>query len=318
MSAGKIGFLFPGQGSQRVGMGVDLCAHYPEADAVFRGVARVLGFDLARLCFDGPMDELTQTRNAQPAILLHSLAVAAVLRERGALSPALVAGHSLGEFSAAAVVEALTPQDALRIVRRRGELMWEAGQRAPGTMAAVLGLDAGRIAEVCARVSEQGVGVVVVANHNSSDQVVISGDVTAIECAAEPLKAAGARRVMPLPVSGAFHSPLMAVVQAEFAALLQPVPLRDATAPVVANVSARPVLEALELRSGFVQQLVAPVRWHESVGRMIEDGVEDFVEVGPGNVLANLGARSYRTARFHSTSDVEGVEKVLATLGGRR
>lgn len=314
MSERRIGLLFPGQGSQRVGMGRDLCDRYPEAAEVFAAARDVLDFDLPRLCFEGPMEELTQTHNAQPALLLHSLAVAAVLRQRAQVKPYLVAGHSLGEFSAAACVGALAAQDALRLVRRRGQLMWQAGQRAPGTMAAVIGLPRAATEEVCREVSSQGPGVVVVANRNSEDQSVISGDVAAVERAAEPLKQAGARRVMPLPVSGAFHSPLMAVVQGEFSEFLSGISIHQPSAPVVANVSAQPVAEPQQLRAGFVEQLVSPVRWHECVGRMVEDRVSLFLEVGPGNVLTNLGARSFRSAQFHSTSDADGLEKTLAVL----
>jgi [acyl-carrier-protein] S-malonyltransferase len=318
LNEARIALLFPGQGSQSVGMGKDLVEAYPEAARAFAEADEVLGFGLSRLCFEGPAEELTETRNAQPAILLHGLAALRVLQARAPVSPALVAGHSLGEFSAAAAPGALTFEDALRVVRRRGELMWEAGTRAAGTMAAVLGLDAGRVAEVCAQVSGEGQGVVVVANHNSPQQVVISGDVAAVEAAAEPLKAAGAKRVVPLKVSGAFHSPLMAVVQDEFAAFLQDVSLRDPSCGVVSNVEADAVHEAAALREGFVRQLVSPVRWHESVARILAADVGTMVEVGPGNVLTNLGSRGFPEGAFLATSDVAGIEKVLATLQNAR
>lgn len=316
-STGHLAFLFPGQASQKVGMGQDLVAAYPEARAVFEGAGQVLDFDLAALCFAGPMEELTETRNAQPAILLHSLAVAAVLRERLAILPDFVAGHSLGEFSAAASVGTLGADDALRVVRRRGELMWESGARKPGAMAAVMGLEPERIEQVCAELIARGEGVVVLANLNSPAQSVISGDHAAIDAVIEPLKSAGAKRVLPLPVSGAFHSPLMSDVQADFAAFLAPLAFADPVAPVVRNVTAAPCSSGEELRTGFVEQLVRPVRWHESVAWMVEQGVDTFVEVGPGNVLAGLGARSFPSAQFLATSDVAGLEKVLATLAGR-
>jgi [acyl-carrier-protein] S-malonyltransferase len=318
MSHGKTGWLFPGQASQFVGMGQDLVAVYDAARELFDASREVLDFDLPALCFEGPMDELTQTRNAQPAILLHSLAVAAILDQELGRSPDYVAGHSLGEFSAAAAVGAIGVADALRIVRRRGELMWAAGQKAPGTMAAVMGLPMEAVTAICRQLTQQGeLGRVVLANVNSSSQLVISGDVEAVAAAGSVLKEAGARRVIPLPVSGAFHSPLMAVVQPDFAGFLEPIPMRNPACPVITNITAGPVDQESRLREGFVEQLVSPVRWHDSVAWMVSHGVDLFVEVGPGKVLSALGAKAFRNTEFHSTSTVEGVQKVLATLSGR-
>jgi [acyl-carrier-protein] S-malonyltransferase len=311
-------WLFPGQASQSVGMGQDLVAEYAVARELFDTSRDVLGFDLPALCFDGPMEELTQTRNAQPAILLHSLAVAAIIDAETGSRPHFVAGHSLGEFSAAASVGSIGVADALRIVRRRGELMWEAGQKAPGTMAAVMGLSIEEVSSICRQITGKNEhGPVVLANVNSSAQLVISGDVDAVAAAGDALKEAGARRVIPLPVSGAFHSPLMEVVQADFGAFLEPVPMEDPSCPVVTNITAGPVIQASRLREGFVEQLVSPVRWHDSVAWMVGQGVDLFVEVGPGKVLSALGAKAFRNAEFHATSTVEGVQKVLATLSGR-
>lgn len=308
----RTAFLFPGQGSQAVGMGQDLVERFPEAKACFEEADEVLGFPLSRLCFEGPIEELTQTRNAQPAILVHGIAVHRILVAQGVDAPEMVAGHSLGEFSAACAAGVMSFADAVRVVRRRGELMWEAGQETPGTMAAVMGLDPDACAEVCASVSGAGHGVVVVANRNSPAQVVISGDVAAVEAAADPLKEAGARRVVGLPVSGAFHSPLLAGAGAAFGDFLARVVLHDASPPVLANVSATPLTDAEELRASFVEQLTAPVRWHDGVQVMVDSGIQRFLEVGPGNVLTNLGARGFRDREFHATSDVAGVEKVLA------
>ena len=318
MSQRTMAWLFPGQASQFVGMGQDLVAEYAEARELFDASRDVLGFDLPALCFDGPMEELTQTRNAQPAILLHSLAVAAIIDAETGRRPDFVAGHSLGEFSAAASVGAIGVADALRIVRRRGELMWEAGQKVPGAMAAVMGLPIEEVSVICRQITEKAEhGCVVLANVNSSAQLVISGDAGAVGVAGDVLKEAGARRVIPLPVSGAFHSPLMEVVQPDFAAFLEPVPMEDPTCPVVTNITAGPVNQASRLREGFVEQLVSPVRWHDSVAWMLRQGVDLFVEVGPGKVLSALGAKAFRNAEFHATSTVEGVQKVLATLSGR-
>lgn len=315
MTRPKTAWLFPGQASQSVGMGRDLVEAWASARELFDQSREVLGFDLPALCFEGPMDELTETRNAQPAILLHSLAVAAVLSAESTMRPDYVAGHSLGEFSAAAAAGALDAADALRIVRRRGELMFAAGQKVPGSMAAVLGLPLGEISEICRQISAaEDRGRVVLANVNSSSQLVISGDVGAVEAATVALKEAGARRVIGLPVSGAFHSPLMAVVQPEFATFLEPVAMRDPACPVVTNITAGPVDQARRLKEGFVEQLVSPVRWHDSVAWMVAQGVTHFIEVGPGNVLSALGAKAFRNAEFQATSTVEGVQKVLATL----
>ncbi|RKZ11602.1 [acyl-carrier-protein] S-malonyltransferase [bacterium] len=310
-------WLFPGQASQFVGMGQDLVAEWKQAQELFDASRDVLGFDLPALCFDGPMEQLTETRNAQPAILMHSLAVASVLSAGLDRAPDFVAGHSLGEFSAAAAVGALAAEDALRVVRRRGELMFDAGQKVPGTMAAVMGLPLQEVSSICRSITGRGdAGRVVLANVNSAAQMVISGDVQAIEVAGEALKDGGARRVIPLPVSGAFHSPLMAVVQPEFAAFLEPLEMLDPRCPVVTNITAGPVAQAPRLKEGFVEQLVSPVRWHDSVAWMVEQGVDLFIEVGPGKVLTALGAKAFRGAEFHSTSTVEGVQKVLATLSG--
>jgi [acyl-carrier-protein] S-malonyltransferase len=308
-----IAFLFPGQASQSVGMGRDLYDQKPAARAVFDEADETLGFSLSKLCFEGPMETLTETRNAQPAILAHSLAVAAVLKEAGMAPPALVAGHSLGEFSAAAVAGALSVADALRAVRRRGELMYEAGSRVPGTMAAVMGLDAATIETVCAELSAARDDVVVLANLNSPVQSVISGNVGAVEAAIEPLKRAGARRVIPLSVSGAFHSPLMHCVQGELRDFLESLAFADPKCPVVSNVTAKSATTAAALRTGFVEQLVSPVCWHDSVAEIVSQGVGRFVEVGPGNVLTTLGARAFRPASFQATATSDGIEKVLAT-----
>lgn len=319
MTARRMAWLFPGQASQSVGMGQDLTAVWPSARTLFDSAREQLGFDLPALCYTGPMEQLTETRNAQPAILLHSLSVATILREELGLVPDYVAGHSLGEISAAAAVGALPAGDALRLVRRRGELMFEAGERVPGTMAAVLGLSIEAIDAVCRQITESGEhGRVVLANINSPAQLVISGDVRAVQAADAALKDAGARRVIPLPVSGAFHSPLMAVLQSEFSEFLEPMAVRDPACPVVTNITAGPVTEAARLKEGFVEQLVSPVRWHDSVGWMVAQGVDLFIEVGPGNVLTALGSKSFRDAEFHATATAEGLQKVLATLSGRQ
>lgn len=295
--------LCPGQGAQRVGMGRDLAERFPEARAVFQLADEALGTSLTRLMWDGPEDELTRTHNAQPAILAHSLAVHAVVRER--IRPVAAAGHSLGEYSAYACVGALDVADAVRLVRRRGELMLEAGTARPGTMAAVIGLAGDRVADLCAAASDAD-AVVVAANLNAPDQTVISGDPAAVERAGAAIKEAGAKRVLPLKVSGAFHSPLMAPAAAGLATALDAVAFADPGAPVVANASAEPVRDAATGRRLLAEQLTAPVRWvasMECAARLA--GGAPFVEVGPGTVLSGLLKRIVpgATARSLGTAD---------------
>jgi [acyl-carrier-protein] S-malonyltransferase len=267
-------------------MGKDLADRFPEARAVFEEADAALGLHLSRLMWDGPEDELTLTHNAQPAILVHSLAVHAVVRDR--VEPVAAAGHSLGEYAAYAALGALSVANAVRLVRRRGELMREAGLARPGTMAAVIGLAGERVAAICEALSAPD-AVVVAANLNAPDQTVISGDPVGIERAGTALKQAGARRVLPLKVSGAFHSPLMAPAQAGLAAALADVPMEDPAAPVVANASGQPVTEAVTARRLLVEQLTAPVRWVESMRSAAGlAGGAPFVELGPGTVLAGL------------------------------
>ncbi|MBI4499715.1 MAG: ACP S-malonyltransferase, partial [Gemmatimonadetes bacterium] len=283
----KVVVLCPGQGAQRVGMGKDLAERFPAARHLFAAIDDALGVGLSRLMWEGPEADLTLTHNAQPAILAHSLAVAAVVAS--ALEPVAGAGHSLGEYSAYAVAHSLSPADAAGLVRRRGELMLEAGEKRAGTMAAVLGLATDAVTEACRQASTDG-RVAVPANLNTPDQTVISGDPDAVERAGERCKAAGAKRVLPLKVSGAFHSPLMAPAQPGLRAALQQVRFDDPRFPVIANASAEAVRSASEARRLLDQQLVAPVRWVECMQQAaaIAGGSAMFVELGPGNVLAGL------------------------------
>lgn len=285
-----LALLFPGQGSQFVGMGRALSEAYPEARDVFQEADDVLGAPLTRIMWEGPEEALTATRNAQPAILTHSVAVLRVVRDR--LGPvAFAAGHSLGEFSAHVAAETLSFSDALEAVRLRGELMYEAGTRRPGTMAAVLGLDEDAVADVCARVDA---GICVPANFNSDGQVVLSGDTAGVEQGMRLAKEAGARRAVPLNVSGAFHSPLMEPAAEGLEAKLSEIPFQDPAFPVVSNVTAAPVVRGDEARRLLVEQLTSPVRWTASVGAMVDAGVDRFLELGPGNVLTGLNRRNAR------------------------
>lgn len=303
-----LALLFPGQGSQFVGMGQDLVEAFPEARRVFEEADDVLGFALSRIAFDGPADELTATRNAQPALLTHSVAVYRVVRERLGV-PAYAAGHSLGEFSAHVAAGTLSFADALRAVRHRGEAMFESGQRRAGTMAAVLGMDDDAVVEACSGV---GSGVCVPANFNAPGQVVISGDAAAIAEAAESFRELGAKKVVPLDVSGAFHSPLMADAQRAVAEVLAGLDFADPTVPVVSNVTTEPVSSGSIARERLVEQVTAPVRWSASIQGMTDDGVDRFVEVGPGSVLRGLNRRNARGADSRSIGTVDDIQALEA------
>jgi [acyl-carrier-protein] S-malonyltransferase len=313
MAGARTGLLFPGQGSQVVGMGKDLAGAFPEARAVWEEADDALGFSLSRLCWEGPDDELTLTRNAQPALLTHSAAVWAVLRQAD-IDVVCGAGHSLGEFSAYHAAGSLSFADAVRTVRRRGELMFEGGQARPGTMAAVLGLDDDVVEGVCREASTEG-SVVVPANFNTPGQVVISGDVEAVDRAGAMLISAGAKKVQGLNVSGAFHSPLMAVAAEGLQAQLESAPFAAPAFPIVSNVTAHPVSDADEARRLLVEQLTSPVRWSHGVRTMLQLGVERFLEVGTGKVLTGMLKRIDPAAAGLGTA-VGTAEQVEAVVKG--
>lgn len=302
--------LCPGQGAQRVGMGKQLATRFSAAREVFEAVDQALGFSLARLAWEGPEGDLTLTHNAQPAILAHTLAVHAVVRER--VRPVVAAGHSLGEYSAYGTSGSLSLPDAARLVRRRGELMLEAGRRRPGAMAAVLGLAGEAVARACREASSRD-QVAVAANFNAPDQTVISGDPAAVERAGERCKAAGAKRVLPLKVSGAFHSPLMEPAERGLKAELERVHFADPQFPIVANATAQPVRDAQAARRLLGEQLTAPVRWVEGMRAAAElAGARVlFVEIGPGNVLTGLLKRIVPDAGAKSLGTADEVERFL-------
>ncbi|MFC8683579.1 ACP S-malonyltransferase [Brevibacillus porteri] len=285
---GKVAFVFPGQGSQFVGMGQVLSEQSEAARRIFEQADEALGLSLSGLCFAGPEEELKLTANAQPAILTASIAVMAALNEKlPDYKPAFVAGHSLGEYSALVAAGALSFADAVKTVRARGEFMEEAVPAGQGAMAAVLNMDRGVLHAVCEEVTATG-HPVQLANMNCPGQIVISGSAEGVKLAGEKAKEAGAKRVLPLNVSGPFHSSLMQPAADKLQAVLAGVTVQEATVPVVANVTARPVSEATIIVDQLVQQVSAPVLWEDSVQWMVEAGVTIFVEIGPGKVLAGL------------------------------
>lgn len=304
-----VALLFPGQGSQFVGMGRDVAERFPAAREVFEQADEILGIPLSRLAWEGPEDELTATLNAQPAILTHSIAVHRVVADRIG-EAAFGAGHSLGEFSAYVAAGALDFADALRTVRLRGELMYRGGQERPGTMAAVLGLDDDAVDAVCREASTSD-EVCVAANYNSPGQIVISGDVAAVERAMEMAKEAGARRALRLNVSGAFHSPLMAVAESGLAERLEAVDIAAPAFPIVSNVDAAPVTDADTARDRLVRQLTSAVRWTGCVRTMREAGVDRFLEIGPGSVLSGLLKRIDRGAEAVTLGTAEEIDSFL-------
>jgi [acyl-carrier-protein] S-malonyltransferase len=299
-------FLFPGQGSQFVGMGAELHQASERARRVYEEANHVLGFDIAALSFQGPLEELTLTKNTQPAILTHSVAALRELEARG-VTPRAAAGHSLGEYSAYVAAGSLSFADALRLVRRRGELMFEAGVEQPGTMAAVLGLDGDRVEALCGQVTE---GIVCPANLNAPGQVVLSGEPVAVKSAMVKATEAGAKRVVPLRVSGAFHSPLMESAYQGLGGVLAEVELRAAAIPVISNASAEPVSEPEAIRESLARQLLSPVRWEESMRYLLSDPGPPFLEVGPGKVLRGLLRAVDRKAECRPAGTSEEIEGI--------
>lgn len=305
----KAAFLYPGQGSQKVGMGKDLHDAYPLVRDTYDKASDLVGFDVARLSFEGPEDALRSTSVTQPAVFVLSWAVTLLLEERG-LHPHVVAGHSLGEYSALCAAGVLPWEEGVRVARLRGQLMEAAGKRRPGTMGAVVGLELESVRELCAEVTR---GIVEVANVNSPGQTVVSGEREAVGDVLAAAELEGGRGVW-LPVGGAFHSPLMADVTPALGEALDGLTFSDAAVPVVVNWTAEPITDADELREAAKRQVESPVLWEESVRRMDEMGTETYLEVGPGQVLRGLVRRVSRVSDVRSVSDVSSLQKLEAVL----
>ncbi len=336
----RVAFVFPGQGSQTVGMGADIFQASPAARLVYEIADDALGFPLSTLCFEGPESSLRETVNTQPAIVATSLALLAALQEaagaqtnaeptlRGPIQPAFVAGHSVGEYSAVAASGALGIADTLRLVRERGRLMHDEGMRCASGMAAVLGLDADALTSICAEATDKtraslsadqlaehpGAGRVVVANINVPGQIVISGATPALEAAMELARAAGAKRVVPLAVSGAFHSPVMSPPAEALGPAVEAAPVTAPGVPVVANITAEPLTAEAQLRQELAQQIVSPVQWTRTVEYLVDHDVETFVEIGVGQVLAGLIRRIAKGATIVSVGTVTDLASAAERL----
>ncbi len=299
-------YLFPGQGSQYVEMGRNLYETFPSACAVFDQADSVLGIALSQMCFEGPAEALNDTLNTQPAIFATSMAMLRVLEERGLESPAYVAGHSMGEFSALAAAGVLSFEDGLKIVRERGRLMRQANKQSPGGMAAIIGLDRETVEEICAAVRDQSGEYVGIANDNCPGQLVISGTATALEQAMELTEGQGAKLVKRLAVSIAAHSPLMVEAANQFRHFLDQMVFREPSVPIVANATASPLTDPDEIRDALGRQLTSPIYWTDSVRWMIAQGVTRFVEIGPKEVLTGLVKRIDRKVERLTTAQALG------------
>jgi [acyl-carrier-protein] S-malonyltransferase len=305
----KTAFVFPGQGSQAVGMGKDLYDQFVVAQAVFKEADAALGFSITDLCFNGPEEDLRKTCNTQPAILTVSIACLKVLQQAGR-TPAIVAGHSLGEYSALVAAGALSFSDAVRLVRKRGQFMQEAVPLGEGGMAAILGLDRDQIIAICNDIQAK-FGAVQAVNFNCPGQVVIAGATKAVEQAMETLKAAGAKRTIPLPVSAPFHSTLLKPAAEKLAAELEKVTVADAQIPFVANVSGKIVTKGSEIKASLVAQAASPVLWEDCVAQILSYGATTFVEVGPGKVLSGFTKKIAKDIETLNVEDSTSLQKTL-------
>lgn len=332
----RVALLFPGQGSQTVGMGADIFETSASARRVFETVDEALGISLSTLCFHGPEESLRQTSNTQPAIMAVSLALLAAFQEALSpqnsswlfpLIPSFTAGHSVGECTALVATGALDLKSATQLVRERGNLMYHEGTVSPGGMAAIIGMDTETVQEICQEATQQqqanhptdgtthpGQGHVVVANYNAPGQIVISGEQQALALASELAQARGAKRVLPLSVSGAFHSPLMQPAVGRLAQVLATTHLRDASIPIISNITATPLADASQLRTELSQQIAAPVQWIRTIEYLQNAGVTTFIEIGPGQTLAGMVKRIVKGVTIVSIGNLKQLEKAVALV----
>ena len=308
----KTAFIFPGQGSQQVGMGKELAESHPVARQVFEEADQILGIRLSSLCFEGPDEELMLTVNTQPAMLTSSIAALRALEAKGARAD-FVAGHSLGEYTALVASGSLKFNDALRAVRKRGLYMQEAVPPGEGAMAALIGIDIEMVRSICAEASSRG--VCAPANINSPIQTVIAGHRPAVECAVELAKAKGAKRAVMLPVSAPFHCELMKPAAERLAAVFEEIGFSDLSVPLVTNVDAKLITCGAGARDALLRQVAAPVRWSESIRLLLEEGVTRFIEVGPGKVLSGLMRQNDRQCKVLNVEDIQTLKATAATLG---